>query len=378
MLVDDDQADRTQTQLAYSADHVVYGFTSLCTAEAMVLDEAALPDPRAFRPYSGSETGVDHPKLLCLEDLRRFVPVSVLVYTATHLIRPRPDTQARPFGSRTAGCSERRLWSELTPRWIGTCMRLGELTVHPLIDGYAIMEPEALFANVTPDELRREELLNADGLLEFPYGGFLVLGPEERIVLIDLGAGPDPGFFPFTAPRHGMLPAALSTQGITAEDVTDVVLTHLHADHIGWATVGGDVYFPRARHHVHSEDWHHYAQGDAYPTIRAHLTPLTNWIHLWEGPHTELFTWLSLRAAPGHTPGSAVAVLHNGHKHLVLVGDVLHTPAELRQPHWQGTDDWDADKAVAQRQTWNAYCRENRAQVVGPHFPGLRPVHAED
>ncbi|GAA2985914.1 MBL fold metallo-hydrolase [Streptomyces fulvorobeus] len=257
-------------------------------------------------------------------------------------------------------------------------MRLGQLAVHPLIDGYAVMEPVDLFADVTPDELRRENLLNADGLLEFPYGGFLVLGPEERIVLIDVGAGPDPDFFPFTAPRHGLLPAALSGHGVAAEDVTDVVLTHLHADHIGWATVKSDVHFSRARHHVHGEDWRHYTQGGTYPAIRAHLAPLTDRMHLWEGPGTELFPWLSLRAAPGHTPGSAVAVLHSGQERLVLVGDVLHTPAELRQPHWHGTDDWDPDKAVAQRQTWRAYCRENDAPLAGPHFPGMHPVHADD
>ncbi|GHH56525.1 MBL fold metallo-hydrolase [Streptomyces candidus] len=256
-------------------------------------------------------------------------------------------------------------------------MRLGHLTIHPVIDGYAVMEPEGIFADVPAAALQEEGLLNVDGLLEFPFGGFLVLGPEERTVLVDLGAGPDPGFFPFTAPRHGLLPGALRAQGVDPADITDVVLSHLHADHIGWATVGGDVYFRHARHHVHAEDWRYYVDGDSHPSIRAHLTPLIDQVNLWEGPETELFPWLNLHAAPGHTPGSAVAILHSGQERLVLVGDLLHTPAELRQPQWHGTSDWDRDEAVFQRRTWRAYCRENDAPLVGPHFPDLRPVRVE-
>lgn len=253
-------------------------------------------------------------------------------------------------------------------------MRVGQLVVHPVIDGHAVMEPAGIFPDTPLAELRREGLLTAEGLLEFPYGGFLVLGPEGRVVLFDLGAGPDPDFFPFSAPRHGLLPGALAAHGVTADDVTDVVLSHLHADHIGWATVEGEAYFPRARHHVHGKDWRHYAEGDADDAIRAHLRPPAPLVDAWDGPVLRPFPWLTLTASPGHTPGSTVAVLHSGQERLVLVGDVLHTPASLRHPEWAGASDWEPEKAIAQRRAWRAYCRDTGAHVVGPHFPGLRPV----
>jgi glyoxylase-like metal-dependent hydrolase (beta-lactamase superfamily II) len=256
-------------------------------------------------------------------------------------------------------------------------MRLGQLTVDPVIDGYAVMEPAEIFPRTPVAELRQEDLLNAEGLLEFPYGGFLIRAPEGQVVLFDLGAGPDPDYFPFTAPCHGLLPGVLARHGLAPRDVTDVVLSHLHADHTGWATVRGEVYFPRARHHVHGEDWRYYVSGDARPAIREHLAPLTPSAAVWEGTRTELFPWLTLVAAPGHTPGSAVGVLRSGQEQLVLVGDVLHTPAALRHPHWRGASDQAPEQAVGRRLAWQAYAREHGALLVGPHFPGLRPVDAE-
>jgi glyoxylase-like metal-dependent hydrolase (beta-lactamase superfamily II) len=253
-------------------------------------------------------------------------------------------------------------------------MRLGELLVAPLVDGHAVMEPEGIFLDAPADGLRQEGLLSSGGLLEFPYGSFLVRGPAGKVVLFDLGAGPDPGFFPFAAPRHGLLPSALASHGVGEADVTDVVLSHLHADHMGWATVDGQVRFTSARHHVHAADWQHFAESDASPHIRARLAPLLPRVHLWSAPSVELFPWLTVTVAPGHTPGSAVAELESGTDRLALVGDLMHDPALIRHPDWAGASDWDAGLAIAERRAWTARCRARNTPIVGAHFPAMLPV----
>src|SRR5690606_23000821 len=71
-----------------------------------------------------------------------------------------------------------------------------------------------------------------------------------------VGTGGKPPF------RGGDLPASLSALGVAREDVTDVVYTHLHADHIGWATRDGQPYFPNATHHCDRRDWDHFVSPE--------------------------------------------------------------------------------------------------------------------
>src|SRR5207237_9814019 len=50
--------------------------------------------------------------------------------------------------------------------------------------------------------------------------------------------------------RHGSLPAGLAAAGIQPEDVTDVILSHLHWDHCGWVSAGGETLLPNATIHA--------------------------------------------------------------------------------------------------------------------------------
>ena len=95
-----------------------------------------------------------------------------------------------------------------------------------------------------PGGQRREDwsdypgFLDADGLLEHGLGGFLVR-TGGHTVLIDTGVGPDQigPYGPYDRViKGGELPTRLAELGVEPADVTDIVLTHLHPDHYGWAT----------------------------------------------------------------------------------------------------------------------------------------------
>jgi glyoxylase-like metal-dependent hydrolase (beta-lactamase superfamily II) len=115
------------------------------------------------------------------------------------------------------------------------------------------------------------DLLNASGDLELPVGGFLVR-TGRRVILVDAGLGPvqRDGY------RSGALLESLATLSVTTDAITDVVLTHLHFDHVGWVTQRQKIVFPNAVYRCHQRDWDHFVSApDAEPGAARKLGPLT-------------------------------------------------------------------------------------------------------
>jgi glyoxylase-like metal-dependent hydrolase (beta-lactamase superfamily II) len=175
-------------------------------------------------------------------------------------------------------------------------------------------------------------------------------------------------------PVRELLPVRLADLDCPLDSVTDVVLSHLHIDHVGWASTAGLPTFPHARHHIHAEDWKHFVDGDADEAVRRKVSPLRDAAVLWEGDCVSPFDWLRLVHAPGHTPGACVALIESQGQSLALVGDLFHHPAALEHPHWRCGFDWDAEAAASTRAEWLERLRATRTPLVGPHFPGLKPV----
>jgi glyoxylase-like metal-dependent hydrolase (beta-lactamase superfamily II) len=214
------------------------------------------------------------------------------------------------------------------------------------------------------------------GLLSVPFGGFLATDLRGNRVVFDLGGGFAPQLVPGGEPPEvrELLPGRLAELGCRVDAVTDVVLSHLHIDHVGWAATEGVPTFPRARHHVHAADWRHFVDGDADDAVRRKVSPLRDLAVLWEGESVAPFDWLRLVHAPGHTPGASVALIESRGSGLALIGDLFHHPAALDHPHWRCGFDWDAEVAAATRADWLGRLRAGRTPLVGPHFPDLRPV----
>jgi glyoxylase-like metal-dependent hydrolase (beta-lactamase superfamily II) len=171
-----------------------------------------------------------------------------------------------------------------------------------------------------------------------------------------------------------LLPAALEKLGCPPDSITDVVYSHLHVDHVGWASTGGRPTFARARHHIHAQDWKHFVIEGADEAVRDKVFPLRDATELWEGDCTSLFDWLRLVNAPGHTPGASVALIESRGQSLALIGDLFHHPAALDHPSWRCGFDWDAQAAESTRAEWVQKLRETRTPLVGPHFPDFTPV----
>ncbi|MGC5248205.1 MBL fold metallo-hydrolase [Gordonia sp. DT219] len=248
-------------------------------------------------------------------------------------------------------------------------MRIGSISIEPLRDGSGTEQAGEIISRFSDPEAWRchPDHFGDDGRWSFPVGGFLVR-TGDRVVLVDAGVGPmdEDGYV------GGALLDSLAEHGVTPPEVTDVVFTHLHFDHIGWTSVDGSPVFPNATYRCHEADWTYFVDGPtAAAPVRDKLLPIRERFIPFTGDH-QIAPGLDARAAPGHTPGSTVFVASSGERRAILLGDVVHSAVQLSEPDW--TVVWDVDP-VAASQMRNALADEAAARgdlVVAAHFPEMR------
>ena len=246
-------------------------------------------------------------------------------------------------------------------------MRVGSLEIHPVRDGWARM-PAGDLLRFTGDRgdpwLPHEQFIAPDGTIELSLGGFLVR-TGDRVVIIDAGAGRiDNDHY-----HGGQFLESLAALAVTPDDVTDVVFTHLHFDHVGWATRQGEVVFRNATYRCNARDWAHFVGPD--PGATRKLSPLAGQLQTWDasGP---LLAGIDVLAAPGHTPGSTVVVISSGSERALLLGDVVHCPVQLVDDEWAIMGDVDPDLARRTRNELAAELESLGTVAAGAHFAGMR------
>lgn len=249
-------------------------------------------------------------------------------------------------------------------------MRLGELEIVPIRDGLGRVPARDILTPPDGDEAAWEchaEHFTADGTWEMSLGGFLIR-TADRVVLVDVGLGP----IRFRGFGGGEFLDSLARAGVRPDDVTDVLLTHLHMDHIGWVSRHGSPVFPRATYRCHAADWACFVDS---PTpdrqIAPLLTPVAGRLEPFDTDAT-LAPGVDAQHTPGHTPGSTVFVISSGLHRALLLGDAAHSPVELLDDGWIAAFDADLSGAQAARARLAAAIEADGTQVASPHFSGMR------
>src|SRR5262245_14899519 len=129
----------------------------------------------------------------------------------------------------------RRALDELVPSRYA--IKVGDIDVLVVSDGVLPIPAETIAYNVdaTVRTAWLDDMFLPPDMLDWPLNVVVVRG-GGRTILIDAGIGMDPGL---TLPRAGRLVSRLEAAGIDLASVTDVVLTHMHMDHIGGLLVDG-------------------------------------------------------------------------------------------------------------------------------------------
>ncbi len=259
-------------------------------------------------------------------------------------------------------------------------MQIGEYEILPVLDGAMRIPPTQAYRGTSEaDWAPHRGLLDTDGLLTLALGGFLVRGGAAgRLVLMDAGLGHHELF---GGRPGGKLLESLASYGVAPQDVTDVLFSHLHFDHVGWASDAGKPVFPNAVYRCDRRDWDFWLESppEAFtgaaarmaPLQRELLEPVRERFAFWseDGP---LLPGLNVLHTPGHTPGSATMVVSSGSERALLLGDAVHCPIELIDSEWSGLGDVDPELA---RRTRIALAREiegTEVPVSAAHFPGLQ------
>jgi glyoxylase-like metal-dependent hydrolase (beta-lactamase superfamily II) len=248
-----------------------------------------------------------------------------------------------------------------------TRVEIGGYCVDPVIDGEGRLRPDEALPGVEAAAWgRHRTLLDEAGMLPVAVGGLLLRG-HGRIVLVDLGYGEGA----LGATPTGRLLVSLRLLGVDPADVTDVLFTHLHRDHVGWASTGGVPTFPGARFCCGVGDRRYFVEQRRDPDVAERLRPCLDRLETFEdGVH---LPGIAVVPAPGHTPGSTiVTVVWNGDRRLMLLGDVAHFPAQLLEPGWTTPWDVDADQARRRREQVVQAAVDGPLWLLGAHFPKMR------
>jgi len=169
----------------------------------------------------------------------------------------------------------------------------------------------------------------------------LIIESEGRVILVDTGWGDkqDEKFFRHTYLHGGEgLTGGLLRCGYKPEDVTDVILTHLHADHCGGCfrnKEGGgfEPVFPSAAYHVSRAQWEwandsNLREEDAFLTENIRPIGESGRLNLIE-ENEMLCTGVDLRICYGHTPGLIVPYINYKGRVFIFTGDLIPTVAHI-------------------------------------------------
>jgi glyoxylase-like metal-dependent hydrolase (beta-lactamase superfamily II) len=257
---------------------------------------------------------------------------------------------------------------------------LGEFEVTALSDGTVALPVDKLLTGTTAAKTQKtlaRSFLKAP--LETSVNAYLV-NTGAKLVLIDTGAA---GLF---GPTLGNLLTNLKAAGYQPEQVDEIYITHMHADHVGGLMAADKLAFPNAivRADKHDADfWLSQANLDKAPAdakgffqgAMASLNPYVaaGKFKAFDGD-TELVPGIKALATRGHTPGHSIYKVESKGQTLVLWGDLMHVAAvQFPEPGVTIQFDTDSKNAALQRKRAYAEAAKQGYMVGSAHisFPGL-------
>ena len=194
----------------------------------------------------------------------------------------------------------------------------------------------------------------------------LLVKDGERLILIDAGAGGQMG-------TANQLVSALKAAGYEPDQVTDVLISHAHGDHIGGLVKDGALIFPEAKIWFSAAEWTA-AQEDA--SIKSVTDPISSKVQTFDGEAQISPSIRSVRLQ-GHTAGHTGYDIRSGNDRLIYMGDTFHGHAvPIPAPDLPNVWDMDRDMAAATRKQYLADGVASGVLYYGPHlpFPGLGTI----
>lgn len=269
-------------------------------------------------------------------------------------------------------------------------LKVGDVDVLVVSDGVLPLPTQMLGHNVSAAERApwfKEMYLPPDAL-DWALN-VMVVRSGDRNILIDAGLGMDPDL---NLPRAGQLIRRLGASGINLGEITDVVITHLHMDHIGGLLVDGvkEQLHPELRIHVAAAEVDFWKAPDftrtnmppGFPdalraTATHFLAEYGSYVRTFDEVH-EIAPGVTAHRTGGHTPGHSVVRLKSNGEALTFAGDAIFAVG-FEQPNWHNGFEHDPEGAAQVRITLLNELAGTGEMLVATHlpFPSVGRVSAD-
>jgi glyoxylase-like metal-dependent hydrolase (beta-lactamase superfamily II) len=262
--------------------------------------------------------------------------------------------------------------------------QIGDVKITRVVEMEAPMPGAALFADVTPDEIRGEAewlepwATTASGDI---IGSFhaLILESQGKKIIVDTCVGNDkdrshnnPAWSNLKLPFL----ADLKRAAFTPDQFDFVLQTHLHVDHVGWNTVLRKgrwmPTFENANYLIGGAEWDFYStfeEREQRVPIDDSVRPIVEQERARFVESTYRITdevWLE--PSVGHTPGHHHVHISSGGQRAIITGDLIHHPIQCAYPEWEVG--FDHDRALAKK-VRRAFCEQYADRdvlIFGTHF----------
>jgi glyoxylase-like metal-dependent hydrolase (beta-lactamase superfamily II) len=256
-------------------------------------------------------------------------------------------------------------------------LHLGDMQIDVVSDGSLTLPGSFIFDPMPPEELA--EVLarfgqSAETLT--PPCNVTLLRQGNRTVLFDVGSGP--GF----APNSGILLDSLETLGVAPNDVTDIVFTHAHPDHL-WGLLDDfdDPLFANARYQIGAAEWNYWMNPNTVDDIgearasfavgaQRRLAMIEDQMTFFKDTD-EILPGVAARATFGHTPGHMAFEVRQGNEAVMILGDSIgNDHVAFGKPEWPSGSDQDPSTAARTRVALMDQLAHEKMRVIGFHLTG--------
>jgi glyoxylase-like metal-dependent hydrolase (beta-lactamase superfamily II) len=266
--------------------------------------------------------------------------------------------------------------SMLPPTEYLATRRIGDATITVISDATGLSTILSRIIGVPPEVVRREVSSDANGEVQLGYNvAHVRLGGAS--ILIDLGFDDPSPSSQWRAPRHLRTPgtpAGLAAIGVAPDDVTHVLITHAHGDHIAGGSVERNGVrvprYPNARHYLGRADWEGNAERDrpgSHAALHLGTIERAGLLELVDGER-EIVPGVTMIAAPGESPGHSIVRVSSRGETFYFLGDLFHHPCEVAHLDWVA-EGRDAAAMRASRDRLVAAALATNAVLVATHVP---------
>ncbi len=268
--------------------------------------------------------------------------------------------------------------------WAQTTLHAGDRSLDTMSDGNLVLPRSFAFGETPPDganDILARYGITGDTMT--PDCNITLLRDRDRTILFDVGAGQE------FMPSAGKLMDAFDALELDVSDITDVVFTHAHPDHLwGVRDDFGDLMFPDAAYHMGQAEWDYWTDPDTVSTIDEgrvtfavgavnRLELLADQINLFTD-NQEILPGVLSRLTPGHTPGHMAFEVQMGGEAVMIVGDsIVNHHVAFEKPAWLSGSDQDPELGAQTRLALLDQLSTAQMRLIGFHLPGGGWGHAE-